>query len=797
MPPDAPTSDAWSDQPLIPGYEVVGLINEGGCARVWKCRGTGRLRHLVAIKVPKEAHADEAGLARFEQEIELLAKVQHPNVIKVIDRAEVFLAGRVLPGMVMPCLTAPRTIVEHADALQLGVRERIELFIQLCRGAQAFHALGAAHLDIKPDNALVDTGSDTVMLMDAGGAKVALRQDTRPPLYTLRYASPEQLGGAAPEALGPTSDVYSLGKTLAALLGGEKAVELPAFVGDSPAERTRAATGWNARRLRAAAPGLDDAVVAIVGKATNPERALRHDNALQLEQELRSLFEPGARNVRAANETWRGRLAGIPWPLRLCIGAVGLGVAAALLASVVVHTVDRLGLGPTIVPAAIEPPASIDHVAHVQIAPDADLPLLRSFDARLAGMDPNLMSSIRPAYTVLLERLVAARPKVVLLDVDLRGAVPEHDADLCTAIERLRAAGVPVVLGLNEWVDPLSETVVSPLYRAATTYGFMNVMHAPGAPLIVDLAMVRPGLGTMFGLECAAIGALADPQRGPTAEIEGVELIIRTATGVEARRIVTKVQTVTAEMAAQLSGPSGHQRPDDRRAAYPVNVPRPTVLGQGSHLHRIEDVLEMTDQAALREAFGNRAVVIGNNVGGRDMTALWRGRTDPAALLHVVALEMLLRYADVPRTGGVLLGLTSLLAAMAAMASMLAWMWIGRVFRRPRLLGDATTKSVSSGSSAALSAFIAGHLGGPIVSPRGDDNRTGPTMGVRIGTVPITIVIVATIGALALLFGAARLWLPVVAFPALFTSTAMVIGLGLGAAFGALGAASGAQGNSS
>ena len=217
---------------LFPGYHISRLVGRGGQGAVyeaWKDGETG----TVAIKVLRDGPiSSRRQERRLRREIRLLGRLNHPGIVKVYDSGTI--QGR--PYLVMPyVLGCP--INDHALADGLDLRQRIELFLEVCDAVSAAHAKGIVHRDLKPANILVEceidkkdfTEENHVRLLDFGLAK-DLSEDpgdytpssdvslTGQRVGTARYSSPEQMSGAS---VGVQSDIYSLGVVLFELLSDE------------------------------------------------------------------------------------------------------------------------------------------------------------------------------------------------------------------------------------------------------------------------------------------------------------------------------------------------------------------------------------------------------------------------------------------------------------------------------------------------------------------------------------------------------------------------------------------------
>ncbi|MEO5714633.1 MAG: serine/threonine-protein kinase [Luteolibacter sp.] len=205
-------------------YRLLERIGEGGHGVVHLAEQLEPVTRRVALKVIRLGLDTEQVITRFEMERQALAMMDHPNIAAVLD-AGATDSGR--PYFVMELVSGVK-ITTHCDEQRLGLRQRLELFIQVCHAIQHAHQKGIIHRDIKPSNVLVShhDGLAVPKVIDFGIARATegrLADHTaitegNPMLGTPAYMSPEQANGS--QDLDTRSDVYSLGVLLAELLTG-------------------------------------------------------------------------------------------------------------------------------------------------------------------------------------------------------------------------------------------------------------------------------------------------------------------------------------------------------------------------------------------------------------------------------------------------------------------------------------------------------------------------------------------------------------------------------------------------
>jgi serine/threonine protein kinase len=232
---NSPTSDASSavtvDAAPVEGsgsrigpYKLLQLIGEGGFGSVFLAEQQSPVVRRVALKIIKLGMDTRQVVARFEQERQALALMDHPSIARVFD-AGATATGR--PYFVME-LVVGESIVQYCDTHRLSINDRLELLAQVCQAVQHAHTKGIIHRDIKPSNILVTTqdGRPFAKVIDFGIAKATQSKLTEKTLFTEHrqfigtpeYMSPEQAAGSLD--IDTRTDVYSLGVLMYELLTG-------------------------------------------------------------------------------------------------------------------------------------------------------------------------------------------------------------------------------------------------------------------------------------------------------------------------------------------------------------------------------------------------------------------------------------------------------------------------------------------------------------------------------------------------------------------------------------------------
>ncbi|MEV6066569.1 bifunctional serine/threonine-protein kinase/ABC transporter substrate-binding protein [Nocardia sp. NPDC052001] len=204
---------------IFAGYQVERLLGSGGMGSVYLARHP-RLPRMVALKVLSPEFAGDAEIrARFEREAELIARLDHPNIVSVSDRGvengRLWIAMQFIDGSDAAALLPPELPPPHA----------IRIVGETAKALDYAHTVGVLHRDVKPANIMLARPTlgheERVLLTDFGIGR--LRDDTAhltrtgTLTATLAYASPEQLSGMP---LDQRSDQYSLACSLYWLLSG-------------------------------------------------------------------------------------------------------------------------------------------------------------------------------------------------------------------------------------------------------------------------------------------------------------------------------------------------------------------------------------------------------------------------------------------------------------------------------------------------------------------------------------------------------------------------------------------------
>jgi eukaryotic-like serine/threonine-protein kinase len=338
----------------IGAYRVVSILGHGGMSTVYRGeRDDSQYKQTVAIKVLQHATLHPRLRNRLHSERHILATLDHPSIARLIDSGDLEDGT---PYLVMEHVDGV-SIDAYCDSRTLFVRERIELFIQVCAAVQYAHRNLVVHRDIKPSNIFV-TEEGAPKLLDFGIAKLLAPESLSHTLPVTRLqeriltpenAAPEQVLG---RPITTATDIYALGVLLYQLLTGRSPYRLLSYSqlqleraicmddpvrpshmvmaklnGEKDADRSRISDrrGLSPQRLRTRLSGDLDAIVAMAMRK-EPDRRYPSVEALADDLNRHLLGQP----VRARHGDWRYNAAKFMRRHLLAVGAaaaVFLGLA--------------------------------------------------------------------------------------------------------------------------------------------------------------------------------------------------------------------------------------------------------------------------------------------------------------------------------------------------------------------------------------------------------------------------------------------------------------------------------------
>lgn len=301
---DQATVDLSVELPLIEGYKLLRLLGEGGFGMVYEAEQRVPIKRRVALKVLRPGCTTRELLARFEQERQMLAVLNHPHIARIFDAGETedgrpFIAMELVKGS---------TFDRHCQ--KLGQREKISLMRDVCRAVAHAHHKGIIHRDLKPSNILItrpDEGPPEPRVIDFGIAKAldgpmvtkVMFTQMRQVVGTPGYMSPErQHTSQISHSADTRTDVFALGAILWELLTGK-----------TPEQRPE---GTDTHIKLPTTMGVPAELRWITEKATEPDMERRYANADGLADDLDAWLEglplkAGPRSAWYVFSKWAGR----------------------------------------------------------------------------------------------------------------------------------------------------------------------------------------------------------------------------------------------------------------------------------------------------------------------------------------------------------------------------------------------------------------------------------------------------------------------------------------------------------
>ena len=427
-------------------YRIVQRIGSGGMGSVYRAvRADAAFEKQVAIKVIKRGMDTEETLRRFQDERQTLARLDHPNIARLLDGGTTD-DGR--PFLVMEHVEG-RRIDNVCDAERLTVTARLRLFGTVCQAVQHAHQNLVIHRDLKPDNILV-TADNVPKLLDFGIAKVLAATEGEAQAatrlverrMTLAYSSPEQVRG---EPMTTASDVYSLGVILYELLTGrrpyrrtvtthleyERALSEPIPL---PSARVREAEGAAVAEARqtttpALARELAGNLDTIVLKAIQPETSRRYASVQQLAEDVERALTGLPVVARADSVTYRAA----KFVRRHRAGVAALAVLVLALAVGLAGTLWQARL------AAGERDRAAVEARKAQVITGFLLDVLGSADPRTRGRDVTVAEVLDGAAKRAEQELVGQPEQLEAMRATI-GATQVRLGRAAQAVPLLRAA---------------------------------------------------------------------------------------------------------------------------------------------------------------------------------------------------------------------------------------------------------------------------------------------------------------------------------------------------------------------
>lgn len=423
---------------LVGPFKLISVLGEGGFGIVWLAERREPIVQRVAVKVIKPGMDSREVVARFEQERQALAVMNHPSIAKVLD-AGATASGR--PYFVMEYVKGD-PITAYSDKNRLTLRQRLELFLPVLDAVQHAHSKGIIHRDLKPSNVLIaaseNEGSPGLpKVIDFGIAKAVSQTLTEKTLFTQlgqivgtpEYMSPEQANLTGID-VDTRTDVYSLGVLLYELLTGvlpfdprdlrskgydeirriireveppNPSTRLGTMLTSGREDEARTLAERRGIRVAELERALRSELEWIPLKAMRKERERRYATPAEMALDIRNylgdlplIAGPESRSYRARKFVRKHR--------------VGVGVGAMIAATLIGATVVSVRFGLAEQRARLEAQTQREIADEVNRFLNDDL--LLSVDPEVGGIDTKVIDLVTPAAESLNKRF-ANRPAVL------------------------------------------------------------------------------------------------------------------------------------------------------------------------------------------------------------------------------------------------------------------------------------------------------------------------------------------------------------------------------------------------
>jgi serine/threonine-protein kinase len=340
---------------------ILEHVGHGAFGDVYRARDT-LLDRLVALKLLSTADApDTARVSQLLNEARLLARLRHPNVVRVYGAEST--EGRV--GIWMEFIEG-RTLEDLlASHVTFGDKEAAQIGQQLCRAMAAVHGVGLVHRDIKARNVMREDGG-RIVLMDFG-AGTDLRRKDHGARHTLAgtplYLAPEFFDGGQPTV---SADIYSLGVLLFHLVTGFYPVESQTRAGVQRAHQRR-----ERKYLQDMRPDLPEAFIRVVERAIEHDPNDRYRTAGEFESALARLSAPAQDAVVPAPPPRINAVSAHVWK-RAALASVSVAIAMVAVGAILWSRIDSRATGRTPsatvavrTPAAVPAPSAVPDVQYI------------------------------------------------------------------------------------------------------------------------------------------------------------------------------------------------------------------------------------------------------------------------------------------------------------------------------------------------------------------------------------------------------------------------------------------------
>lgn len=608
----------------VPGYHIGREIGRGVSSVVHEAWWLKGRRRLVALKLMWPASEEQR--ARFEREVTVQSRLDHPNIVKCLDSGNkgvmMYYAMDLVRG-----LHLDKYLDHHAHTLD----EKLVVFRRVCQALADAHAEHVAHRDLKPSNILVDsTGQPHILDFGLCAAEpnewstLSQKTQTRPGdiIGTVKYMSPEQAwGGLLGGQIDYRTDIWAMGVMLYEIAtDGDYPYELGPTLEKSSEEALLYRIRMEAPKpARIKSAEHAHSLKRLIDRCLAWEKEKRIQSAVSLGEDIARCLSHEPVRTKALSYGYRLRriTVGLAVKRRELLWMANITAVLLVLSAIAfVGNVRWRVQGYSYTQSTALMPASTEdarnNIVIVGISDKTDKPV-RAF-AAAHGL-ANVTSDIRTwraLHGEVMQRLAGATPSAVAWDFYFRSPRPE-DGEFVAGVHALEAANVPVVLAVQAYKDDdspdLSPTILGPLEDTCHFGGILarDAVKRAGEFIVA----VRHGEKVRPSLALATLGALLHPERKLVVDwssrTKQIQLAYQQRDG--SGLVLPDWDTVDLSRVYRSPKNVSSVRAGDTLACRTFELDRPQKWEKRTFAY--EDVLSATPER-LAELVGGRIVIFGD-----------------------------------------------------------------------------------------------------------------------------------------------------------------------------------------